>query len=284
MLARLFASRHPLLLSAGAIWGANTLGFTITALTHSHKLTDVTGTGAFVLSTWTTFAAMRYQNALLTPEKALPLRPLLLTVAVSCWGVRLGSFLLQRIMQSPTDSRLSEFFPKEGELPIRLAGFWNVQACWAFFSLLPVTMAHRIPAVKGSPSGPVGRASAYVGWSLFLVGFACEVLADYQKSQFKARPGNRDAFCDEGIWYYSRHPNYFGELTLWWGLWMVAAPYVPKWTLISPLWVSLLLLGISGVPIMEKKYDSKFVGDHPMREAYAKYKQSTSIVVPLPKF
>lgn len=282
MISLLFANRHPLLLSAGVIWGANTLGFTATALTHTHKLTDVTGTGAFVLSVCTTFAALRYQNALASPGKALPLRPLLLTVAVSFWGVRLGSFLFQRILQSPTDSRLSEFFPSPGELPIRLAGFWNIQACWAFFSLLPVTMAHRMPAARGSPGA--ARASAYVGWSLFLAGFACEVLADFQKSQFKARPGNRDAFCDDGIWYYSRHPNYFGEMTLWWGLWLVAAPYVPRWTVVSPLWVSLLLLGISGVPIMENKYDAKFVGNHPLREAYAKYKQSTSILVPLPKY
>lgn len=282
MIARLLAGRHPLLLSAGVIWGTNAIGFTVTALTHTHKLTDVTGTGAFVLSAWTTYAALRYQHATVSLGKPLPLRPLLLAAAVSFWGARLGGFLFHRIMTSPKDTRLSEFFPGPGELPIRLAGFWNIQASWAFFTLLPVTMAHRIPVFKGS--GRAARGFAYAGWSLFVLGFACEVLADYQKSQFKARPGNSDAFCNDGIWQYSRHPNYFGELTLWWGIWMVAAPYVPKWTIVSPLWVSLLLLGISGIPIMEKKYDSKFVGDHPLREAYAKYKASTSILVPMPKF
>jgi steroid 5-alpha reductase family enzyme len=280
MFARLLAGRHPLVLSAGVIWGANALGFTATALTHTHKLTDLTGTGAFVLSAWTTFAAMRHTAVSL--GKPLQLRPLLLTVAVSFWGFRLGGFLFHRIVNSPKDSRLSEFFPGPGELPIRLAGFWNIQASWAFFTLLPVTMAHRMPTVK--VSGGAARGMTYVGWSLFALGFACEVLADHQKSQFKARPGNSEAFCDEGIWQFSRHPNYFGELTLWWGLWMVAAPYVPRWTIVSPLWVSLLILGISGVPIMENKYDSKFAGDHPLRERYAKYKASTSLLVPLPKF
>jgi len=283
MLARLLSYKEPLLLSAGAIWGANTLGFAITAATHTHKLTDLTGTGAFVLSVCTTYGALRFQHKMLTPDKVLPLRPLLLTFAVSVWGIRLGSFLFHRILNSPEDNRLTEFFPKKGELPIKLAGFWNIQACWAFFSLLPVTMAHRMPPPKGWPSA-LGRAATVAGWSLFAAGLACEAVADYQKSQFKARPGNSGAFCNEGIWYYSRHPNYFGELALWWGLWLVAAPQVPRWTIVSPLWVSLLLLGISGIPIMEAKYDKKFVDGHPLRDAYREYKSTTSLLVPLPKF
>jgi len=214
----------------------------------------------------------------------MPLRPLLLAVAVSFWGARLGSFLFSRIMQSPTDSRLSKFFPKPGELPIQLAGFWNLQACWAFFSLLPITMAHKMPAAKAVGSGALARAAGPLGWTLFVCGLACEALADHQKSNFKARPGNAEAFCNEGIWNYSRHPNYFGEVALWWGIWMVAAPYVPKWCAVSPLWVTLLLVGVSGIPIMEKKYNDKFVGDHPLTAAYAQYKASTSILVPLPKF
>jgi steroid 5-alpha reductase family enzyme len=141
MLARVMTCKNPLLISAGVIWGANMLGFTATALTHSHKLTDLTGTGAFVLSVWATFGALRHQNGLIAPGKPLPLRPLLLAGAVSLWGMRLGGFLFSRILNSPEDNRLSEFFPKQGELPIKLAGFWNVQACWAFFTLLPVTMA-----------------------------------------------------------------------------------------------------------------------------------------------
>ena len=73
-------------------------------------------------------------------------------------------------------------------------------------------------------------------------------------------------------------------VALWWGIWMAAAPYVPKWCAVSPLWVTLLLVGVSGIPIMEKKYNEKFVGDHPLTAAYAQYKASTSILVPLPKF
>ena len=270
---------HP----AGVIWGANALGFTITALTHTHKITDLTGTGAFVLSVWSTYGLLRYQNGLVSPHKPLPSRPLLLTLAVSVWGARLGGFLFNRILQSPEDSRLSEFFPKvPGQVPIKLAFFWHLQACWAFFSLLPVTMAHRLPVGRAA-SGWSGRAG-YVGWVLFAVGLLCETIADHQKSVFKSRPGNSGAFCDEGLWAHSRHPNYFGELTLWWGLWLVAAAHVPKWCVVSPLWVTSLLVGISGVPIMEKKYDEKFSGRHPLRDAYARYKKETSILVPLPRF
>jgi len=111
----------------------------------------------------------------------------------------------------PADSRLSKFFPKPGELPIQLAGFWNLQACWAFFSLLPITMAHKMPAAKTVGSGALARAAGPLGATLFVCGLACEALADHQKSNFKARPGNAEAFCNEGIWNYSRHPNYFGE-------------------------------------------------------------------------
>ena len=264
---------------------ANALGFTATYLTGTHKLTDLTGTDAFVLSVWTTYGALRYQHALVSPGKPQPFRPLLLALAVTFWGVRLGSFLFARIQNSPEDPRLREFFPKPGELPIRLAGFWNVQACWAFFSLLPITMAHRVPGVSSARVAKgFARGLGYAGWALFLGGLACEVTADLQKSAFKARPGNRDAFCDEGLWKFSRHPNYFGEVSLWWGLFMVAAPHVPRWCVVSPLFVSLLLLGVSGVPIMEKKYDDKFTGRHPLSDAYAKYKRETSILVPLPKF
>ncbi len=158
------------------------------------------------MSVCTTYGALRFQHKMLTTDKVLPLRPLLLTVAVSVWGIRLGSFLFNRILNSPEDNRLTEFFPKKGELPIKLAGFWNIQACWAFFSLLPVTMAHRMPPPKGWPSA-LGRAATVAGWSLFAAGLACEAVADYQKSQFKARPGVFVCVCGVCICAWCLHAH-----------------------------------------------------------------------------
>jgi steroid 5-alpha reductase family enzyme len=107
---------------------------------------------------------------------------MILAAAVGLWGVRLGGFLFQRILNSPEDKRLSEFFPKQGELPVRLFGFWMLQATWAFVSLLPVTMAMRVPPpLAANLVGPSGLLCL----GGFAAGFLCEAVADPQKSAFK---------------------------------------------------------------------------------------------------
>jgi steroid 5-alpha reductase family enzyme len=120
---------------------------------------------------------------------------------------------------------------------------------------------------------------ALVGLLVWIFGFAIEVVADAQKSRFRARPENKGKFINTGLWAWSRHPNYFGEIVLWIGVAIIALPILRGWqwiTLISPVFVTLLLTRVSGVPILEKRADEKWGG----QDDYEAYKQSTPVLIP----
>lgn len=122
------------------------------------------------------------------------------------------------------------------------------------------------------------EARDFIGWAVWAIGFAIEVIADRQKSSFAANPDNKGKYINEGLWYYSRHPNYFGEMTLWFGQFIAASTVFtdPQWTcVISPLFVIFLLTKVSGVPLLEKRSDEKFGKD----PGYLLYKKNTSVVV-----
>ena len=114
------------------------------------------------------------------------------------------------------------------------------------------------------------------------LGFAFEAVADSQKSRFRADPANKGRFIHTGLWAWSRHPNYFGEIVLWIGVAIIALPVLRGWqwvTLISPVFVTLLLTRVSGVPMLEKRADEKWGG----QEDYEAYKERTPVLVPRPR-
>ena len=120
---------------------------------------------------------------------------------------------------------------------------------------------------------------ALVGFLVWAIGFSIEVIADTQKSRFSANPDNRGKFIQTGLWSRSRHPNYFGEIVLWIGVAVIAIPVLQGWqwiALISPVFVTLLLTRVSGVPLLEKKADKKWGG----QEDYEAYKKNTSMLIP----
>jgi steroid 5-alpha reductase family enzyme len=122
---------------------------------------------------------------------------------------------------------------------------------------------------------------AMIGFLVWLIGFGFEVTADQQKSNFKADPENEGKFINTGLWSWSRHPNYFGEIVLWIGVAIIALPVLSGWqylTLISPIFIILLLTRISGIPMLEKRADEKWGG----QEDYESYKAKTSILIPRP--
>ena len=120
-----------------------------------------------------------------------------------------------------------------------------------------------------------------VGTLIWILGFSIEVIADNQKSKFRSNPDNKDKFITTGIWSWSRHPNYFGEILLWIGITVIAFPVLQGWqfiTLISPIFIIILLTQISGVRLLELRGKKKW-GDN---EEYKNYIRNTSVLIPLP--
>ena len=135
---------------------------------------------------------------------------------------------------------------------------WTLGGLWVL-----VTMAAGLAAMTSNTTVALGPL-AYAGIALWVAGMLIEVIADHQKTQFRNNPDNRDRFITTGLWAWSRHPNYFGEITLWLGLSLLALPVLSGWqlaTMISPLFVFLLLTKVSGIPLLENLAQKKWGSD-----------------------
>lgn len=201
--------------------------------------------------------------------KSKDTRQTVLTVMVLVWAVRLGTFLFSRIHKAGKDSRFDKI---KHRLP-RFFNFWTIQGLWVFLTALPVWVTN-----VSTVSAPVSNTDV-IGWGLWLIGFVIEVTADNQKSVFRADSKNQGKFICTGLWAYSRHPNYLGEIILWCGVYisstniLVGANHI---ACLSPLFVIFLLTKVSGIPLLEKSADEKW-GSNP---AYQKYKANTGCLVP----
>ena len=144
---------------------------------------------------------------------------------------------------------------------------------WVF-----ITMAAGLAAITSMTQRPLG-IFAIAGVFLWLVGFSIEVVADRQKTKFRQLPENADHFITSGLWAYSRHPNYFGEILLWLGITVIALPTLVGWqyvTLISPIFVALLLIKVSGVRLLEADAKDRWGSD----PNYQYYVNNTPVLVP----
>lgn len=198
-------------------------------------------------------------------------RSLLLMALVIIWAGRLGTFLFRRIKKSGKDERFDEIKPSF----FRFLNAWTLQGLWVTF-----TASAALAAVTTSVRKELGWF-ALVGALVWLFGFSIEVLADAQKSRFKADPQNEGKFISSGLWAWSRHPNYFGEIVLWIGIAIIALPVLRGWqwvTMISPVFVTILITQISGVPMLEKRADETWGG----QEDYEEYKKTTPVLIPRP--
>jgi len=196
-------------------------------------------------------------------------RSILLFILVIIWAIRLGSYLFYRIHQVGKDDRFDQIKPSF----IRFLNTWTLQGLWVTF-----TLSAALAAMTTSIRKELGLLSI-IGLVFWIAGFGIEVIADLQKSRFRAKPENRDTFIQTGLWSRSRHPNYFGEIILWIGVAVIALPAIQGWqmlTLISPVFVILLLTQVSGIPMLEKKADKKWGG----RADYEKYKMETPVLIP----
>jgi len=230
-------------------------------LNQTEKFFDLTGS--------LTYITVTILALLLSPVKDA--RSMLLTGLVLVWAARLGSFLFQRIKAAGEDRRFRELKTSFSRFLLT----WTLQGLWVTFSLAAALAA--ITSLKRVEFGLFG----VIGLLVWLVGFGFESIADSQKSKFKADSANEGKFIQTGLWSWSRHPNYFGEIVLWIGVAIIALPVLSGWqwvTMISPVFVFFLLTRISGVPMLEKRADEKWGG----QEDYEAYKVNTSILIPLP--
>ena len=193
----------------------------------------------------------------------------LLASCIILWAIRLGSFLFTRIHKAGEDKRFKHIKPS----PSRFFMTWTLQGMWvSICSMCALTAI-------ASKNGVIQNEVFYMGMLVFITGFILEIIADMQKSRFRKNPENKDQFIAHGLWYYSRHPNYFGEITLWLGISMMSFSSLSAWqyiTLISPLFTYLLLVYVSGVRILEISGMEKW--GH--LEKYQEYVRTTSSLFP----
>ena len=194
-------------------------------------------------------------------------RGALIAALVVLWAGRLGSFLFGRIRKDGSDGRFDVLKPS---FP-RFLMTWTLQGLWVL-----LTLSCGLAAMTAAEPGPLD-AFAIAGALLFAAGFGIEVVADRQKTHFRSDPANRHRFITTGIWAWSRHPNYFGEILLWGGVAVAAVPALSGWqyaTLVSPVFVYVLLTRISGVPMLEARANKKW-GNEP---DYVAYKERTPVL------
>jgi steroid 5-alpha reductase family enzyme len=198
-------------------------------------------------------------------------RAWLLAAMVAVWAVRLSSYLFLRIRKAGADKRFDDIKPS---LP-RFLNTWTLQGLW-----VTITASAALAAITSTTRVELGTVTA-IGLVVWVLGFGIEVVADAQKSSFRADSANKGRFIRSGLWSWSRHPNYFGEILLWVGVAVVALPALRGWqwvTLLSPVFVFLLLTRVSGVPLLEKSADERWGG----QPDYEEYKARTSVLVPRP--
>ena len=215
----------------------------------------------FVLIGWVTFAGA---------DGAVG-RRLLIATLTTLWGVRLALYLAWRNLGKGEDPRYVAMRARHGDKwPLRsLFIVFALQGALMFLVSLPIQVAQH---ARTPPAlGPLDALGAV----LVLLGVGIESLGDLQLARFKAQPDNRGKVMDQGLWRYTRHPNYFGDFVVWWGLYVIAAGTPGAWwTGVGPLLMSVLLMRVSGVPLLEKSLKR--------RPGYDEYIRRTSAFFPRP--
>ena len=251
-----------LLLSLGISLVMQAAFFVVAATLRTDKVTD--------LSYGLTFIALAVvlsggNGRVLTPAGALALMVVL-------WGLRLAVYLFVRILRIGRDAR----FDGVREHFWKFARFWFFQGVAVWVIMLPVILWFALPGANDAWSGWMAA-----GVLIWLAGLVIETVADTQKFSSRIRQGTRSRWTDHGLWRYSRHPNYFGELLCWWGVFVFVVPSMGWWALpaaAGPLTITALLLFVTGIPTLEASADRKWGRD----PEYLAYRLRTNRLIPWP--
>ena len=207
----------------------------------TEKFYDLTGSITYLTAVFYTLYVTGSNN----------LSDLIIVGCVAVWAIRLGSFLFMRIHKAGEDRRFRTIKPNF----TRFLMTWTLQGMWVSMCLLCVLTA------LSSYSGVVMNSIFFIGLLIFILGLSIEIIADYQKTVFRRNIENKDKFITTGLWSLSRHPNYFGEILLWTGIAIMSISSLQGLqylTLISPIFVYVLLVYISGVRILEAQAEKKW--------------------------
>ena len=231
----------------------------------TEKFYDITGTVAyFVMTGLAVYIA--------SDSSSLSLLSKIIAAMVLIWALRLGLFLVIRVFRVGEDKRFSEakksFF--------KFLMFFSLSALWVF-----LTTANALTLILNNPDIN-GVLFLCIGGIIWVIGFLFEVIADEQKRQFRKKDSNHGQFIATGLWSISRHPNYFGEILIWIGMAVISFPVLSGWqyaTLISPLFVILMLTRVSGINLLEESADKKWGN----LDEYQTYKANTAALIPFKK-
>ena len=251
-----------LLTSLAVILGAMLLLWLVSLARKDASVVDpFWGTG-FVLVSWTACLLNRSEDS----------RSWLLTTLVSIWGTRLSLFLLWRNWGHGEDRRYQAMREHHGSRFwwVSLLTVFVLQAVILWFVSFPIQFA-----LTNKSANPLGIGDA-LGAVVYFIGLMFESIGDWQLARFKANPANAGRVMDNGLWRFTRHPNYFGDFCVWWGLYLIAAVGGAWATILSPMLMSVLLLKVSGVTLLEKT-----IGER--RPDYAEYRRRTNAFIPGPR-
>lgn len=246
-----------------ALWisfGIQFIFFSIAFLYRTDKVTD--------LSYGLTFIILAIIFLIMS---SFGINQIILTLLILFWGLRISGYLFRRILKTGKDSR----FDKIRHDFLKFGGFWLFQAFAVWIIMLPALI------VLNSKQQTNFNIFSLLGIGIWLLGFIIESFADQQKYNFKSKSDNKDKWIDKGLWKFSRHPNYFGEILCWVGIFIFSIPYLSNlywFSIISPLFIAFILIFVSGIPPLEKRYDEKYKDN----KSYKEYKRKTSLLVPLP--
>tara|TARA_B100000401_G_scaffold432267_1_gene369399 strand:+ start:612 stop:1487 length:876 start_codon:yes stop_codon:yes gene_type:complete len=228
----------------------------------TEKFYDLTGSFTYILAI---LFALYSTNSF----QGFDLGSLIIGAAIIIWAVRLGSFLFMRIHKDKKDGRFDSIKTSFSQFFMT----WTLQGMWVFICSSAALVA------IANPSGVVINSVFILGLALFFLGFVVEVIADNQKSAFRSIPENKDQFINEGLWSRSRHPNYFGEITLWAGVTVMGISTFEGMNylaIFSPIFSYLLLVYVSGVRMLEYRGNKKW--GH--LDEYKNYKENTPKLIP----
>ena len=201
------------------------------------------------------------------------LRYNLITLFVFVWSIRLSGYILYRNLKSAHEDYRYQNFRKEYGIKVHSKMYIRVYMLQAVLALVMGLQLYLISFDQFKNMNSFGSVTDIIGSLLFVIGFLFEAISDAQKNKFKSIVENKNRTCMKGLWKYSRHPNYFGESLLWWGVGIICLNYLPFYlSFIGPLVLTVFLLKVSGVTMLEDSYRD--------RPDFAQYKLNTNAFLP----